>query len=63
MSARVVVADGIDPDLQMLIDNAPPFDDDQRHGLRELLQTRRTALGALTHLPSRVTRRPPAEAA
>lgn len=27
----------IDPDLQLLIDCAPPLDDDQRHGLRELL--------------------------
>lgn len=65
-TAMPVKADGcIDPDLQLLIDNAPPFDDDQRHGLRELLRPATGARSAsvLARMPARAARSRPAEAA
>lgn len=53
MKAGTSTAGVIDPDLQMLIDQAPPLDDDQRRSLCELLRPTGDFTVRTTHLPVR----------
>lgn len=52
-----------DLDLQVLIDNAPRLDDDQRHGLRELLRPAGHFTARTARLPIRAQNAPSTEAA